>query len=306
MKITTQFNLRFWFLILFLIAVGSLAIYQARLLITWSGQLQTHPLTVSQSLHDIHLNLVEMQSRMKELAIVKPRADSEAVQQSLSELDKKIEQSLEIIKNNNLSDDQLDIDYIIKLFSEWKPVRDEIIRLHNNDRLDQVNSVVFSGKNAEIVEKIEKNLKKWLVLTNSQTDEFLNAAKLQTRQSLFIAIGIAALMFITLWMMFSISRNIGNQVGLALEMADAMAAGHLTEHLQCDSKTATGQLVQALETTQTRLNESRQELERMQTQLRLLEEQKRQLVQEKCTVDNLRHNKTMDKVFTSFIGEEIV
>lgn len=293
-------------MIVFIIIVGSLAIFQAHLLIKLSTQLHNHPLTVNHALRDIHLNLVNMQSQMKELSVLKPSADSEAVNKAITSFEKKIYQSFDVIKKNSVSDERLEIDYIIKLFDKWKPIRDEIMTLHKNDRMNQVNSLVFTGKNAQQVAQIEEKLKKLLDSTNTQTDEFINTAQPQSLHSLFIAIGIATLMFISIWTMFTISRNIGNQVGLALEMADAMAVGQLSEHLQCDAKTQTGQLVQALETTQHRLNESRQELEKMQTQLRLLEEQKRQLVQGKCSPENLRHNTNMDKLFTSFVEEDIL
>ena len=306
MKISSQFYLRFWLMIILIIIVGSLAVFQAHLLIKLSSQLHNHPLTVNHILRDIHLNLVKMQSQMKELSFVKSSADSEAVRQALTSFEKKIYQSFEMIKNNSVSDERLDIDYIIKLFEKWKPIRDEIMTLHKNERVNQVNSLVFTGKNAQQVAQIEESLKKWLESTNSQTDEFINTTKPQSLHSLFIAIGIATLMLIGIWMMLTISRQIGNQVSLALQMANAMADGQLTEHLQCDALTKTGQLVQALETTQSRLNKSRQELEQMQTQLRLLEEQKRQLVQGKCSPENLRHNANMDKVFTSFVEEDIV
>ncbi|OQY54700.1 MAG: hypothetical protein DRR08_04550 [Candidatus Parabeggiatoa sp. nov. 2] len=293
MKTSTEFYLRFWLVIMFFIVTSLFAVFQAYTLVKLTEQLHNHPLTACHALHEIIINILEIKNQMKELAIIKKGADLEATKQAITFHEKEVDQYFDMAKNHfiksNLVDEQQNLENLAKLFRKWKPIRDEIMALHQKGKVNEAN-----GKNAKHVAKLKAVTKKLHAQMATQIDVFTDTAQFQIIQSLSIAIGMVIILLIGGWITVVISRDIRKKLHLALEVTDALATGHLKDHLHCDAQTETGQLVQALDTLQTQLNQSRQQVYELQAQLRTVEAE---------NTTRLRTDQNMDKIFTSFLED---
>jgi methyl-accepting chemotaxis protein len=298
MKTSTQFYLRFWIVIMFFIVTSLFAVFQAYTLVKHSEQLYNHPLTACHALHDVIVIITEMQNHMTALPFIKESADLEATIQALTSHEKEVAQYFEQVKNhlikNNLVDEQQNFEKLAKLFKKWKPIRDEIMDLHKNGKLNDATILIFNGKNAKHVAKLKTVTQILHDQMSSKIDVFTDTAQFQIIQSLLIAIGMVIVLLIGGWITAVMSRDIRKKMHLALDVTDALATGHLKEHLHCDAQTQTGQLVQALDTLQTELNQSRQQVYELQARLRVFEDE---------STTRLRTEQNMDKVFTSFVED---
>ena len=298
MKTSTEFYLRFWLVIMFFIVTSLFAVFQAYTLVKITEQLHNHPLTAGHALHEIIVNILEIQNQMKELAIIENGADLEATKQAITSHEKEVDQYFDMAKNHfiksNLVDEQQNLENLAKLFRKWKPIRDEIMDLHQKGKVNEATTLIFNGKNAKHVAKLKAVTKKLHAQMATKIDVFTDTAQFQIIQSLSIAIGMVIILLIGGWITVVMSRDIRKKLHLALEVTDALATGHLKDHLHCDAQTETGQLVQALDTLQTQLNQSRQQVYELQAQLRTVEAE---------NTTRLRTDQNMDKIFTSFIED---
>ncbi|RKZ86027.1 MAG: hypothetical protein DRR19_15545 [Candidatus Parabeggiatoa sp. nov. 1] len=326
MKISTKFYLSFWIMIVFLIGVGIIAVFQVHSLYKLTNQFKDYSeltsylgdnaqiktvMTNKNAVHNAHINIVKTFNRIKEVAILKGSEDLGAAKKAIFSYEDEIEQAFDTIEKH-FSGDKQKLDKVKKLFEQWKSLRNIVIALQEQGKVDEALDLIFKGQGAQHIADLEKAVEKLHHFMDQEADTFLDRTQSAVLNALWVSIAMVIVLLLGGWIVFAVSHNNMKNVTLALGIADAVATGNLSDHFECDAKTETGQLLQTLDTMQARLMKSSHEVENMETHLHELEEENRIIEKEKHIAEEekriaekaLRQNKALDKVFGSFLNDE--
>ncbi len=308
MKISVRLSLSFGIIVIFTILVALFAGFQTYTLIKLKMQLDNPPVIVSNAVRDININLVKMQDSIKEITVIKYIADLKVFEQTSKFSEKQISQDFETIEKHFFEDKRY-FDKAIRLFEQWQSIINEIIASYKKGNVDK--ALFLTGKAAQQLVKLKKTLQQLTGFIDQKTAEYLKITYSYLIQSLWIcAFMILAIIFGGGFALI-ISSNIAQTIHVALDIADAVATGDVSERIKCDG-TESGQLLHALDTMQDQLRESIQNVESLETQLYALKKEKRVVEEEKRIVENdkfraeksLRAEQALDKVFSSFFTED--
>jgi len=295
LKISTRLFLSFGLMILLIMIVGLFALLQMQTLSELTTKLYQHPFTVSNAVRDVNIHIVKMHRGMKDIVLAKEEAALEAALQAVDLSEKAVYDRLDIISERFLGDKK-DVQTLRKLVIEWKPIREEVIALINQDKKNDA-AAITKGKGSQHVAQLEAAINKLTDFANNKAEEFIQHADSRTHQ-LYLWVAIVLVIVIIIGISFAslISRTITHSLNLAIKFAEMIATGQLNNQIELANQTETGQLLQALDRMQTQLRERIDELNNMQTQLRdSIEEEKR------IANEALRINRALDRVITSVL-----
>ncbi|RKZ60052.1 MAG: hypothetical protein DRQ99_22720 [Candidatus Parabeggiatoa sp. nov. 3] len=307
MKISVRLSLSFGIIIIFTILVALFAAFQTYTLLKLKMQLDNPPVIVSNAVRDININLVKMQDSIKEITKIKYSTDLKVFEQTIKSYEKKISQDFETIEKHFFEDKRY-FDKVIRLFEQWQSIIHEIIASSKKGNVDK--AILLTGKASQQLVKLKNVLQQLTGFIDQKTGQVLKITYSYLSQSLWIcAFMIFAIIFGGGFALI-ISRNLAQTIQIALEIADAVAIGNVSERIKCDG-TESGELLKVLDTMQAQLHESIQNVEDMEAQLytlkkekRLIEEEKRMAEKDKFLAEkSLRAEKALDKVFSSFFTE---
>ncbi|MDM8557491.1 MCP four helix bundle domain-containing protein [Candidatus Parabeggiatoa sp. HSG14] len=310
MKVSTSLYISFGIIIVFVIMVGLFAVLQVHSLVKLTVKLHHHPLIVSNAVRDVNINIVKIQSRMKEFILTGDNINLEPAKLSISAYEKEAYQYFDVIKEHFIGNKK-NVDKVIKLFDEWKPIRKEIMDLHEKGKIDEIAISVLKGKEAQYVAQLKKDLKKLLNVVNIKANQFLEKTHFQVKTLLWLSVFMIVVIVIGGWIVFAILRQVRRPLNIAIGIADAMTTDKLKEHIECETKIETGQLLETIDTIQSQLSKSGQTIENMGYQLQKLEEDKQRLEEDKRRLEEekvllaelFRTNQSLDKFFTGlFVG----
>jgi methyl-accepting chemotaxis protein len=292
-KITTKLYASFALMIAFMIIVGLFAMFQMHTLSELTTELYNHPLTVSNAVRDVNINIIKMHHSMKEVVLASDDASLEAAVQTINSYEKQVYDNIDVISARFLGDKQ-DVEALKKRVIEWKPIRDDIIALMRQDKRDEAAAIT---KGAQHVANLEAAMKKLTEFTNRKAEEFLENAKgEESKLKIWVYVLMGIVMLIGGWIAFFMSHTITHSLNLAIGIANAITTGNLNNQIEFNTKTETGQLLQTLDRMQTQLRERLDELDKTQIQLReRIEEEKR------IADEALRINRALDSVYTSVL-----
>jgi methyl-accepting chemotaxis protein len=292
MKISTLLYFSFGLMIVFMIIVGLFAMFQMQTLSELTIKLYNHPLTVSNAVRDVNINIVKMHHSMKDIALASDDAALETAVQTVNTYEKQVYESFEIIFERFLGDKQ-DVQTLRQLFVAWKPIRDEVIALMRQKKREQA-AAITQGKGAQHVAQLEQAMKTLTDFANHKAEVFLKDAQTQKYQSYGLIVAITFIVILIgggiAWLMF---RTITHSLSFAIHIANQIATCHFDNQIEFSRQTEMGQLLQALDSMQAQLREHLNELDKMQTQLR-----ERLLENQRMTDEALRINCALDRVYT--------
>jgi len=177
-KIGSRLGLGFGCIVLLTAIISIIAIENMMTLSDLTVKLYRHPFTVSTASLRIESNIAKMHRSMKDVALATDETGTDAAAETVAAYEKKVYEDFEIIINHFLGDME-QIESVREMFSGWKPIRDEVIRLMQAGEKKQAADIT-KGKGASYVkllnEKIlgvivfakdkpthhQRNLPKWL------------------------------------------------------------------------------------------------------------------------------------------------
>jgi methyl-accepting chemotaxis protein len=228
---------------------------------------------INNAVHEINLNIVKTQSRLKEIVYSKETANIKVAIQAITSYKKTISQNFEIIEIHFKGNKQ-PFDNLFMLFQDWNSIINEIIAWQKKDALDKAITI-FNGKNIQHFIKLEKALKGLTNSTKNQADQFLEQTNFQATNTLWISIIMMVIIFSGIWIVFIISGRVAQTVNFGLEVVDALAKGNLTQQIKCDSNAETEKLLKTLDNMQIKLDERIQQIKKIETHLQIVQEEKR-------------------------------
>ncbi|MFA7348326.1 MAG: methyl-accepting chemotaxis protein [Desulfurivibrionaceae bacterium] len=246
MKIGRRLLLGFGVVVLFLVAVGVVAILKIGTIQQLHQTFYQHPFTVVHALDSAHVHIMEMQRDMQAMLFVEGRQEREAAIASLDKSEKAAYGNLKLVRERFLGDKQLVVE-IVQDLDVWKEKRAATIALLRANRAaeaagldrEQTRGIVanIEGKMREI-EKFALNKAAELSRDSGRIEE-------QAVRFTYSLLAAAAMLAVLLALL--ITRGVTKPLNRAVEVADRLALGDVAVEVGTSSNDETGRLLRSME-----------------------------------------------------------
>lgn len=247
MKISSRLLLSFGLTVLFIIVMAGYGAWQMNHLADLTEKMYKHPLTVSSAVRDVNINVIKIHRHMKDVTLAQNEAQLDKAVALVDKYEALAQQKFKIIKERFLGNQQ-DVDDLIETFVAWKPMRDEVIALTRTGKHVEA-ATITKERGAKHVQLLEKQMQALIDFASKKADTFMTNAENQEKiayQWLLVVIVIVTIA--SLWIAITTSRLINHSLKQAINIADAIAKGDLSEQMIVSRQDEIGQLFQALKT----------------------------------------------------------
>ncbi len=153
-----------------IVGINSISLF--RQLSDISTQMYNHPLTVSNAVRDILININGMHRSMKDVVLAQTPEQLEISISNVNDLEKLGLGKFEIVFERFLGDPQ-DVQNAYQAFVDWKVIRDEVIQLLQAGEKEKAASITM-GKGADHVDLLFHNAEKMVYFATEKAESFKN------------------------------------------------------------------------------------------------------------------------------------
>jgi methyl-accepting chemotaxis protein len=246
-KVGQRLLIGFGSIMLFLVSISILSIYQSYTLSAITESLYQHPYTVGHAIQETHTVIVKMRSTLKDIIAVRTLDEMVQRAKQVDEYEIQVYELLKIAKERYLGDPQ-DVQTVIELFAQWKPVRDTIFSRFDLDDRSAVTQMIIYGVGIEHFNKLEDALYKVLVFGENKAQTFYDHAQHQADVMRYWLIVLSiTLTILGISLTLYISHTITKPLSIAVKAAEQLATGNLLVTIQTTGKDETAQLLDAMQ-----------------------------------------------------------
>lgn len=281
LKIGYRLTIGFGVLIALLFSLTFFSIKLMEELSLQTEMMYKHPLTVSNAALRIEINIAKIHRSMKDVALSNSLEDIENYSILVDDLERRVYEDFEII-NERFLGDKKQYKSALKVFTEWKPVRDEVIAFMISGQKVKAAEIT-RGKGEDHLERIEGEIENLDKFAQQKAKDFLKDSEEEGQNALkriymILFISIVGSIVISSYIMRSIIKPLKT---LKTAM-DRVGRGDLDTIIKIESGDELGQLSHSF-TKMTRdlklISASRKELddeiiERKRVTSELIEEKK--------------------------------
>jgi signal transduction histidine kinase len=209
-----------------------------------SGQtanIYNHPLTVSNAVLRINTNIIKIHRSMKDVALAQDLASIKESSGIVDVLEKKVYGDFEII-NERFLGEKIKYRTALDVFTEWKPIRDEVIALmHAGQRIEAAD--ITKGKGAMHVVKLEKAMEALGDFAQMKAADFLFTAE-DTKEKAFNTMYLVSIFALIIGTAFAVylTRSITHPIKGLRAAADKVGRGDLSTAINIESGDELAQL----------------------------------------------------------------
>jgi len=136
-----------------------------------------HPLVVSNSALHAALNITKMHRSMKDVVLANSPDEIEAALKAVAENEQKVYQQLDTIRKNILGEEGQALEKQTRqLFVNWKPIREEVVRLLKSDN-KQDAILITKEKGADHVAELDAKMLELTLYARKKATNFLKIAE---------------------------------------------------------------------------------------------------------------------------------
>jgi methyl-accepting chemotaxis protein len=212
-------------IVMLMIITGVYALNRLDLVAGLTTNLYEHPFTVRKSVRDAYFDVTKMHYILKDTVSASVPLDSGL--QKINDYEKDFTLKMGVARERFLGK-QSDIDDILKVYEDWKPIRDRVITLIKDKKNAEATKLIEGVETAQMA-KLEKELSDVLAFTDNKAADFMRGAQNTARDSYFL-LTMVMLLGIALagWIGIMITRSIINPLKAVVEVAERVAGGDLT------------------------------------------------------------------------------
>ncbi len=137
-------------------------------------KMYTHPFKVSNAVSNIQTSIITMHRNMKDIILTSDSFEMVAIIESIQQEEERVFNNFKLIYSNYLGEKK-DIDSAYKLFKGWKIIRQKVIALIYQKKIEEAAKIT-KGAGAEHIKSLYKQI---AILKNyafNKADEFYNSA----------------------------------------------------------------------------------------------------------------------------------
>lgn len=196
----------FSIVIFLVILLGAIATYKMVILSDLTQRFHNHPFIVTTATHNIQAHLISIHRYMKDVVLSKNEEEIELALKKVANDEKIIYHELDRIAKRYLGNAE-EISQTRKMFSDWKPIQADVVRLMKENRRDE--AIVMNKTVAyEHVKSLNKKVAGMIDFAHNKADEFkANALDIKKITiTVIILLTILIMIFIVLIMLFLLKK----------------------------------------------------------------------------------------------------
>ncbi len=241
LKIGLRLHIGFAIILLLLIGVGLIGIDRMKFLSNITHNMHDHPLTVSNAVLRVDVNIIKIHRAMKDVTLSTGQADFNEAVRTVDNLENEVYKDFEIIKERFLGDKRMH-EKALELFTAWKPIRDEVISLMNSNKRNEA-AAITKGKGAKHVEKLEKSMSVLSDFAYNKAHTFLADTDLKKKNTFLIIytiVFLASLIVVILSVL--LTKSITHPLKSLIHAANEVGKGKLDTKIPVDAADEIGML----------------------------------------------------------------
>ena len=191
---TRSLILGFGLILALLISLAGFAYSHLKSISNNVKDLYQHPFAVSNAGKQIEANVLAIHRDMKDLVLLDSPENVNIIVEQISRREQDVLQAFDIIFDRFLGDKK-DISKTYRLFLDWRPIRNEVIRLHSLGNAKAAIAITkFEG--AEHVAKLQDAVHEFVLFAENKAKEFYNESQINNKESVFVisVIGVVAVL----------------------------------------------------------------------------------------------------------------
>lgn len=226
LKLSWKLVFGFVLILLLCTAVTGVAIFYMEEIGASTQNLYEHPYVISTSILAVKGDVIAIDREMKEVIKSTNRQTIAEHAEVIDELEEDILVNFELLYDRFLGDEAI-LDSTLAAITDWKPIRDEIVRLQRTGRyVDAATMAVDEG--APQVELIEAEIAEVLEISTISANNFVDLARADaTRARSLVLIFLGVSYALAILVVVSITRGISGPVSRLLTFTQAIAQGDL-------------------------------------------------------------------------------
>ncbi len=179
-----------------LIIMGVVSVRYINTLASQIEKIYRHPFMVSNAVLEVNINIISMHSYMKDVALARNTEDLEVAISKVRADEKAAYQRFEIIMDRFLGDKSRILD-VRKTFSDWKPIRSQVIELTRASRYDEAVEIT-KNNGAVHVALLMDQVDGLVDFANVKAAEFLsNSQSIHSKSVVELRLFVVALLALT-------------------------------------------------------------------------------------------------------------
>ncbi len=256
-KLTISMRLILGFgLVLILTSIlGIIGIREMELLTDLTAKMYKHPMQINKEAKSIKTNVFAMQSYMNKIALANYNAEINAIKITISEYEKEIYKSFEIINNISFEKDEKQIKKVFESFEKWTSLNNEVLSLFQKKEKENATNL-FQNETSTEAKKFRLAISFLIKSSDTEADSYLKKAKKQEEDMIRTMI-ILLIFIISIGILFSflIIRTITFPINKIVENIKAIAKGDFFQKIVIHRNDEIGKLAMSLKEMQINLKE---------------------------------------------------
>lgn len=255
LKLSMKLSLGFAVVLVISTVVTVIAVWYMDEIANSTEVLYSHPYTVHTSALKIQRDIFSIEQEMKDMVFL---GDTSTVQERadvVEQLEEGVYQELALLYERFRGEKTV-LDTTKEAFDEWKPIRDEIIRLQRTGRQAEAAELTRQSSEKQL-SLIEEAIEEIVDLAQDSALSFYHTARKDADDAQKLVIGLLVLTYIVaITAAYIITKGITRPIGQLVSFSEEISLGNLTvDALDYTSKDEIGMLTKALKEMQAELRE---------------------------------------------------
>jgi CHASE3 domain sensor protein len=167
----------FILVIVMFVSFGIISLTEVHTVGNLTETIYDHPLVVSNAALSAGINMTKMHRSMKDVILSKSTAELDKALDEVNKYEQLVYEQLDIIRDNIIGTEGQNLEKRTRqLFSDWKPIRQEVILLFHAGRRDEA-AAITNGKGADHVAKLEDKMMELTSYARKKADGFMQLAE---------------------------------------------------------------------------------------------------------------------------------
>lgn len=229
LKIGTQLKTGFAVILLFVAIIGMVSHFQTEQIHQQTETMYEHPLQVRRALWEIKGSVLNMRMTIRDFLLTEDEESRQSILNEIAINKLNVITKIETLRQAYLGP-KADIDDFSREFTKWVAIRDETIRIATAGRLDEARIRHQPGGIAPTQAKeVLKALEKISFFSLNKANElYKNSNDLKSLLSTQLVFIVGAVLLLSLFLMFVISRNIRKPLEILGEATQRFRKGDLS------------------------------------------------------------------------------
>jgi len=176
---TVKYKLTIGFLLVIVLFVsfGIISLWEVHTVGSLTKMIYEHPLVVSNAALNAAINMTKMHRSMKDVALSNSPNELNKASNEVNKYEQFVYEQLDIIKEMIIGPEGKNLEKRTRqLFSDWKPIREEVFILFNSGRRDEA-ALITKGKGADHVAKLEEKMLQLTAYARKKADSFMQLSE---------------------------------------------------------------------------------------------------------------------------------